>query len=181
MPDELVDARRPPSLAADGIRTAREETHVLRACPGFGEERLEEQVQQQVVATNVDDVGHRGTDARDVAEILIGSDADVRAALAVSGRKGRRDLEIGPLVRHEVVGVEGARRFRQPRDVACKRGRRRRLHAARADGGEREPAGHQERAPVGGAHDASMENATGRIKRESGGSTPIANGERAPG
>jgi hypothetical protein len=41
-------------------------------------------VEQQVVASNVDDEGDRWPDFGDVGKILIGADADVRTAVDVS-------------------------------------------------------------------------------------------------
>ena len=81
-----------------------------------GEQRLEQQMQQQVVAPDVDDEGDRRPDLRDVGEVLIRADADIRAAGDARRLQRRDHVEVRALVRDQVVGVEIAALFREPLD-----------------------------------------------------------------
>src|SRR5918998_987712 len=94
---------------------AREQPrHEVGAIRRHLEERLVQEMEVPVLTPDVDDEGHRGTEACDVAEVLLGTDADVDAA----GRTKPPDVldEVG-LVRDEVVGdVKRPGRFRQVLD-----------------------------------------------------------------
>src|SRR5213075_2336633 len=59
---------------------AEQPAEVLGSRVRLLEERLEQQLEQQIVAAHVDDEGHRRTNRRDVREVLIWPDADIRAA-----------------------------------------------------------------------------------------------------
>ena len=84
----------------------------------------EEQVQEQIVAANVDDEGDRRPGVRDVREVLIGPDPEVRAAAdARLAQRGNRVL-VRLLVRDQVVAVEVTGRLRELRDLLGE-GRRR--------------------------------------------------------
>ena len=55
------------------------------------EQRLEEQMLEQVVAPDVEHERDRGADERDVREVLVRSDADVYAAVRADLRELARD------------------------------------------------------------------------------------------
>ena len=78
-------------------------------------------MEQQIVAPDVDDEGNAGMNLRDVRKVLIGSDADVDTARDAGRFQGGYDLEIRPLVRNQVVGVEVAAFFRQALDALGER------------------------------------------------------------
>ena len=80
------------------------------------EQRLEQQVQQQVVAPDVHDERDRGTAFGDIREVLIRSDADVGAPLEILGAERGQHLQVRRLVRDQVVGIEVAAALRERRD-----------------------------------------------------------------
>ena len=80
------------------------------------EQRLEEEVQQEIVAPDVDDVRDGGPDASDVREVLIRPHTNVRAALHPARDQLRYDVEVTTFVRNEVVGVEHPFRLGEPFD-----------------------------------------------------------------
>ena len=122
------------------------------------QERREQEVLKHVLAPDVEDERVARPHARDVAEVLLGSDAQVDAARRRGVRELVRDLEVGGLVRDEVVGVEVAARLRELRaerrelDGGLVRGRRRR--GARGPGAQRAEARQAQEGgeqPDGGA------------------------------
>jgi hypothetical protein len=68
-------------------------------------------MQQQVVAANVEYKRHGGSDARDVRKVLVRADADVYAAGDTALFQLRDDMQIGFLIRDEIVGIEVAAGF----------------------------------------------------------------------
>ena len=111
------ERRAAPALDVCRHRPAEQQREVLDPRPRQREQRLEEQVQQQVVAPDVDDEGDVGPDRGDVGEVLVGTDADVRAAADAALLQVRNDVQIRALVRDQVVGVEVSRRLGQRRDL----------------------------------------------------------------
>ncbi len=123
---DLLDVRVAPGVEAIGRRPSREEAEKFRPVARRREEGLEQEVEQQVVAADVDDEGRCGTDARDIREILVGADADIDAAGHAALLERRHDVQVGALVRDQVVGVEVAIRLGQLIAERRERGRRRR-------------------------------------------------------
>ncbi len=120
--DDPLEARVAPRLDAIGHRPAGQHAEILGAIPRLGEQRLEQQVQQQVVAAQIDDERDGRANGGDVREVLIGSDADVGAAARAGGLQRGNDLEVRLLVRDQIVGVEFALRFRELLDARSERG-----------------------------------------------------------
>ena len=103
---DLVERRFLPVRSGRGRSAAGEQAQVLDAGGGCREERLEQQMQQQVVAPHVDDVRDRRPDLRDVREVLVRADADVGPAGDAPCDERRDDVEVRGLVRDQIVGVE---------------------------------------------------------------------------
>ncbi|OFV91569.1 MAG: hypothetical protein A3H95_01070 [Acidobacteria bacterium RIFCSPLOWO2_02_FULL_64_15] len=81
-------------------------------------------MQQQIVAADVDDEGNGGAHLRDVGEILVRPDADVRAACHAAVPQGGDDVQVGLFIRDKIVGVEIAAALGELRHAAGKpRGR----------------------------------------------------------
>ena len=74
-------------------------------------------MQQHIVAAYVDDERDGRTKGGDVREVLIGSDADVGAAVGAGSFQCRNDVEVRLFVRYQIVGVELAFRFRELLDA----------------------------------------------------------------
>ena len=64
------------------------------------EHRFEQQVEQEVVAADVDDKGDRRSDPGDIRKILIRSDAELRAATDTALVEVGHHVEIRPLIRN---------------------------------------------------------------------------------
>jgi hypothetical protein len=126
---ERVRRRAGPALHVAGRRTAEQQRQILDARRRFDEQRLEEQVQQEIVAPDVDDERDGWPEVRDIREVLIRADADVRAAGEAGRRERGHHMQVRPLVRDQVVRVEVAFRLGQLRDAGGKGGRRRSLAA----------------------------------------------------
>ena len=198
--DRLVDARAEErdrarverGLLRRATRPCRAGTRQLASSPAVGgrhgapeqhrevldprsrqrEERLEQKVQQQVVAPDVDDEGDVGPDRGDVGEVLIGPDADVRAAACTprflrSGTTSRyeRSFEMRLSVSKYPAGSESA--------ATCGRERRLRFRP-RATAGE-PPREREEQAPrsrvragAGGCAWTSVQALGGSAFRRSG-------------
>ncbi|MFO0571131.1 MAG: hypothetical protein U0263_36195 [Polyangiaceae bacterium] len=116
---------------------AGEQGEKLRAAAREIERGLVEQVQEQVVATNVDDERIARTGERDVREVLLGADAQVHPAGPHAPEQPRDDLQERGLVRDGVVLEELPGRLReladQGREVR-RAARRQHLGAIRGSG-----------------------------------------------
>src|SRR5262249_15210813 len=133
---------------------ARQQAEELDPVARRREQRLEQQVKQQVVAPDVDDERRCGPDPRDVREVLIGADADVHAARDAALLERGRDVQVGALVRDQVVGVELAvwlgelfAERGERRDRLCRRAHLRRGHRD-GDGGAHEHRALYTIAPI---------------------------------
>jgi len=111
--DETIDRRLFPAVHGGRHGPAEQMPEVFDAAVRDVEQRLEEQVQQQVVAADVDDEGDRRPHFADVGKILIGTDADVGAAANTAPLQLGHDLQVRALVRDQIVGVEVAGALRQ--------------------------------------------------------------------
>ena len=112
-----VERRRPGPREQTGheVGAVRRQLH----------QRLVEEMEQQVLAADVDDERQPRPERYDVGEVLLGADTEVDAA------RRRAPLELGDdrlergLVRHQVVGPEVALRLGEARDHAPERRDRR--------------------------------------------------------
>ena len=111
-----------PGLGAIGRRPPGQHAQILHAVLRGRENRLEQQVEQQVVAPDVDDERFGGPDAGDVGEILVGADADIDAARDAGLFERGHDVQVRLLVGNQVVGIELAVGLRELLD---QRGERR--------------------------------------------------------
>ena len=138
----LSRSARRQSASCGGIGTSEQQAEIVDPRFRHREQRLEDQVQQQVVAAQVDDEGDARLDLRDIGEVLVGTHADIRAAGEARIAQGRHDVQIRPLVRDEVVGVEIAAGLGQLRD-ALREGRRC-LDVPDAGGAGQQEPGHDD-------------------------------------
>ncbi len=106
------DLGRRGCRAQPGRSRPREEPrNELRPIRRQLEERLVQQVEIEIAATDVDDEGHGGTQSGDVGKVLFGADAHIRTARYGALHERRHDrLEPG-FVRDQVFGVERAVRL----------------------------------------------------------------------
>ena len=116
--DELDDLRDGPAVPLRDIvrhRAPRQQRQVLHPVPRHLEQRLEQEVLEEVVAANVDDERNARPDLRHVREVLIGPDADVRAAGDADPPHAAEHVEVRRLVGDQIVGVEVPAGLRDPR------------------------------------------------------------------
>jgi hypothetical protein len=112
---ERVRGRIRPDLA--GARAREQTRQELGAVRRHLDQRLVQEMEQHVVAPDVDDEGNRRFERRDVGEVLFGSHAQVRT-------RPRRLLQLGNdllkrgLVRDQVVVAERPAGFRRARNQA---------------------------------------------------------------
>ncbi|MDO8542185.1 MAG: hypothetical protein Q7S40_17235 [Opitutaceae bacterium] len=111
MRDDRVNRSVAPRRARCRRRPASQKAQVFHASRRFLEQRLEQQVQQQIVAPQIDDVGNGRLDLRDVRVVLIRADADVGAAVDVRLGERRHHVQIRLLVRNEIIPAEVAARL----------------------------------------------------------------------
>ena len=78
--DDLADAAAVPLHHVVRHRAARQQREVFHAVARHLEQRLEQQMLQRVVATDVDDERNARADLPDVREALVRADSDVRTA-----------------------------------------------------------------------------------------------------
>src|ERR1043166_8580967 len=78
---ERGDAARPPAGRIRRRRFAKEQTEIVEPVPRQREDRLEEQMLEEIVAPDVDDERDLRPHGGDVGEVLVRSDADVCAAV----------------------------------------------------------------------------------------------------
>ncbi len=76
---QLSDRRVPPRIDVGGDRATEQQGQVFDSRAGLLKDGLEQQVQEEIVAPDVEDEGDRRPDVRDVGEVLVGTDADVGA------------------------------------------------------------------------------------------------------
>ena len=107
--------------ASAGTGRPSQQGQIVRPVPRTGEQRLEEQVLQQVVTPHVEQEGNVGAGAGDVREALVRPHADVGAAAHAEPVERAHDVQVAALVRDEIVGVEVATRLRELGDGAGER------------------------------------------------------------
>ena len=102
-------------------RTARTAVRgsIGRAFALFGEQRLEGKIKQQVVAADVEEDRQRRPEQAAMYESSDGADANVRRRRAQSDARARQNLQVRPLVRNQVVGVEVTGQLRRAATLAA--------------------------------------------------------------
>src|SRR5262245_11386126 len=110
---QLCNARRLTRILRSVVGSPNQKREKLRPALCFFENRLVEQVLERVLTTDVDDECDCRVDQREIAEVLLGADANVGAALHRLLAKQRGNLQIRGLVRDEVVAEEIAIRLRE--------------------------------------------------------------------
>ncbi len=108
-------------IARRVVRAAEQEREQLRARARLVEDGLVEQVQERVAAPDVDDHRERGPRERDVAEVLLGSHAEIRAAFCGFYFEQRGHVEVRRLVRDVIVAEEVRVGLRQLREQTGER------------------------------------------------------------
>ena len=141
--DDLVEGRVTPVLCVGWHGSSEQHREVLDARSRQGEQRLEQQMKQQVVAPDVDDEGNVGPDRGDVQKVRFGPDADVRAAFDAALLEVWNDVQIRTLVGDEIVGIEVASRLGERRDL---RGEGRLRRRPRATAGQSPRQGEEQRS-----------------------------------
>src|SRR5689334_21761887 len=123
------------------------------------EKRFEQEVQQQVVSTDINDERGRRLNAGDVRKILIRPDPDVGAASNTTFVEFGEHFEVRPFVGNEIVGVEITTLLRERGDLGGKaRSRCRGLEglAQTRDGGQRYDRGHDPKDRIVGSPSNSV-------------------------
>ena len=106
----------------------KHESEVLYAVLSELEERLEPEVLEEVVPTDVDDEGKVRLELRNVGEVLIRSNAHVYATTHAPLSHCSHHVEVGCFIRDQVVGIEVSARLGklvdQPNESRIDDGRR---------------------------------------------------------
>ena len=115
------DRRLAPGINVSGHRAPKEQREILDARSRLLKKRFEEQVQEKIVAADVEDERDGWPDVGDVGKVLIGTHADICPTPDAAPLQLGQDFEIRALVGDQVVGIEVSVRLGE-RGNLCREG-----------------------------------------------------------
>ena len=120
--DQLLNRFRAPPIDVAREWLTEQQAQILHSITRHGEQRLEQQVLEEVVSPDIDHERDVRPNRRNVREVLVGPDPDVGTALNLQSAHAVKHVQVRRLVRDEIVGGEVTAGLRQPLHQLCERG-----------------------------------------------------------